>query len=86
MLDLVEAVVGDALVAWFFFFPELCASGSAAKGVFAVAGEFADGGVAEDVEEVAGGVVDVVMAAEIAGIVVGDGCFTWRGCEFFVGD
>ena len=63
LLDLAETVVGDALVAGFFFFPELCASGPAAEGVFAVAREFSGGVVAEDVEKVAGSVVDAVVAA-----------------------
>ena len=85
MLDLAEAIVGDALVAWFFFLPELGPAGSAAEGVFAVAREFG-GGVAEDVEEVARGVVDTVVAAEIAGVVVGDGRFARGWGEFFVGD
>ena len=40
LLGFAEAVVGDALVAGFFFFPELGSAGSAAEGVFAVAGEF----------------------------------------------
>ena len=40
----------------------------------------------EDVEEVAGGVVDVVVAAEVAGVVIGDGRFAGRGGEPFVGD
>ena len=78
MLDFAEAVVGDALVAGFFFFPELCAAGSAAEGVFAVARELGCV-VREDVKEVAGGVVDAVVAAEVAGVVVGDGGFAWCG-------
>ena len=85
LLRFAEAVVGDALVAGFFFFPELGAAGAAAEGIFAVARELG-WGVGEDVEEVAGGVVDAVVAAEIAGIVVGDGRFGGRGVEFFVGD
>ena len=85
MLDLAEAIVGDALVAWFFFLPELGPAGSAAEGVFAVAREFG-GGVAEDVEEVARGVVDTVVAAEIAGVVISDGSFGGSGSEFFVHD
>ena len=44
------------------------------------------GVVREDVEEIARGVVDAVVAAEVAGVVVGDGSFAWRGGEFFVGD
>ena len=85
LLGFAEAVVGDALVAGLLFFPELRTAGSAAEGVFAVAGEFGCV-VREDVEEVAGGVVDTVVAAEVAGVVVGDGRFAWGGCEFFVGD
>ena len=69
----------------FFFFPELGSAGSAAEGVFAVARELW-GVVREDVEEVARGVVDSVVAAEVAGVVIGDGRFAWRGGEFFVGD
>jgi hypothetical protein len=86
LLDFSEAVVGDALVAGLFFFPELCAASSAAEGVFAVAGELGGSVVAKDVEEIARGVVDVVVTAEVAGVVVGDGCFAGCGCEFFVGD
>ena len=78
MLDFTKAVVGDALVAGFFFLPELGSARAAAEGVFAVAGEFG-GSVAEDVEEVAGGFVDVVVAAEVARVVVGDGRFAGRG-------
>ena len=85
MLDLAEAVVGDALVARLLFFPELGAAGSAAEGVFAVAREFSGGVVAEDVEKVAGSVVNAVVAAEVAGVVIGDGCFAGCGAEFFVG-
>ena len=50
---------------------------AAAEGVFAVARKF-DDGVAQDVQEIAGGVVDAVVAAEIAGVVEGDG--GWAGC------
>ena len=85
VLDLAEAVVGDALVARFFFLPELGSAGTAAEGVFAVTGEFGSG-VAEDLEKVARGFVDAVVAAEVAGVVVGDGRFAWGGGEFFVGD
>ncbi len=85
MLGFAEAVVGDALVAGFFFFPELRAASSAAEGVFAVAGELGCV-VREDVEEVARGVVDAVVAAEVAGVVIGNGGFAWGGLEFFVGD
>ena len=84
-LDFAEAVVGDALVAGFFFFPELGAARAAAEGVFAVAGEF-DGGRVEDVEQVAGGIVDAVVTAEITGIVVGDRGVGGRSVELFVGD
>ena len=80
-----EAVVGDAFVAGFFFFPELGAAGSAAEGVFAVARELGCV-VREDVKEVARGVIDVVVATEVAGVVVCDRRFAWRGLEFFVGD
>ncbi len=72
MLGFAVAVVGDAFAAGFFFFPELGAAGAAAERVFAVAGEF-DDVVGEDVEEVARRVVDAVVAAEVAGVVVGDG-------------
>ena len=85
LLDLAETVVGDALVAGFFFFPELCASGPAAEGVFAVAREFGSG-VGENVQEVARGVIDMVVAAEITRIVICDGGFAWGGREFFVAD
>ena len=62
LLGFVEAVVGDALIAGFFFFPELGSSSPAAEGVFAVAGEF-DYVIREDVEEAAGGFVDTAVAA-----------------------
>jgi len=62
LLDLAETIVGDALVARLFFLPELSSAGATAERVFAVAGEF-DGGVTEDVEEIAGGIVDAIMAA-----------------------
>jgi len=86
LLDFLEAVVGDALVAFLLFLPELGSSGATAEGVFAVAGEFGGGVVAEDVEEVAGGVVDAVVTAEVAGVVIGDGGFSGRGGEALVGD
>ena len=84
-LYLAEAVVGDALVAGFFFFPELGAAGSAAEGVLTVARELR-GGWAEDVEEIAGSIVDAIVPAEVAGVVIGDGRFGGRRREFFVGD
>ena len=86
LLDLAEAIVGDALVARLFFFPELGSAGSAAEGVFAVAGKLGGDGVAEDIEEIARGFIDAVVAAEIAGIVIGDSGVArgWR--EFFVRD
>ena len=40
LLGFAEAVVGDALVPFFLLFPELGSAGSAAEGVFFVAGEF----------------------------------------------
>lgn len=81
MLGLAEAVVGDALVAGFFFFPELSSTGAAAKRVFTVAWELS--GVAEDMEEIAGCVVDTVVAAQVAGIVIGDGRIAGGGRELF---
>ena len=84
-MDFTKAVVGDALVAGFFFLPELGSARAAAEGVFAIAGEF-DGGGIEDVEEIAGGVVDAVVAAEVAGVMVGDRGVNGRGIEFLVCD
>jgi len=84
LLGFAEAVVGYALVAFFLFFPELGAAGSAAEGVFLVAREFG-GGVREDVQEVARGFVDSVVTAEVAGVVVGDGRVAGRSGEFFGG-
>ena len=79
LLGFAEAVVGDALVALLFFLPELGSAGAAAEGVFAVAGKLRDV-VGEDVEQVARGFVDAVVAAEVAGVVVGDG-----GCRCGLG-
>ena len=78
LLGFAEAVVGDALVALLFFLPELGSAGAAAEGVFTVAGEFG-GGIAEDVEDVTWGFVDAVVAAKVAGVVVGDRCFAADG-------
>ena len=85
LLGFAEAVVGDALVPFFFLLPELSAAGSAAEGVFFVAGKLG-GGVREDVEEIARGFVDSVVAAEVAGVVIGDGGFAGCGGEFLFGD
>ena len=71
LLGFAEAVVGDAFVALLFFLPELRSPCSAAEGVFAVARQLGRG-VAEDVKEVAGSFVDAVVAAKVAGVVVGD--------------
>jgi hypothetical protein len=84
LLGFAEAIVGDTTVTLLFLLPELRSASAAAEGVFAIAREFGSG-VAEDVEEVAGGFVDAVVTAEVTRVVVGDGRFGWRRCEFLVG-
>ena len=85
LLGFAEAVVGDALVPFFLLFPELGATGSAAEGVFLIAGEFG-GVVREDVQKIAGGFVDAVVTAEVAGVMVSDGRLAGGGGELLVGD
>ena len=84
-LRLPKAVVGDALIAGFFFFPELGAAGSATERVFTVARELDDRGI-QDVEQVAGCIVDAVVAAKITGIVIGNRRLGGGWRELLVGD
>ena len=77
-LCFVEAVDLDAFGAVFFFFPNLSAAGAAAEGFIAVARHFGDlaAGVFKDSSRLG---LDVIVAAQIAWIVIGDRLFL--GCR-----
>jgi hypothetical protein len=64
-------IVGDPLGSIFLLLPELSAAGAAAEAVLTIAWKLNDR-VAKDVEKISRSIVYAVMAAQIAGVMIGN--------------